>query len=85
MSYKRDLKNKAVTLLVDLMKSFVDAEQAALVTKEAAMTQLGKRSYFKDQVSGAIKLGLCYRQVRKEVKKNPNVTVADIKRKHKLG
>lgn len=85
MSYKRNLKTKAINLLVDLMKSFVDAEQATLVTKEGAMTQLGKRSYFKDQTTGAIKLGLCYRQVRKEVKRNPNVTVADIKRKHKLG
>lgn len=85
MSYKRNLKAKSINLLVELMKSFVDTEQASLVTKEGAMTQLGKRSYFKDQITGAVKLGLCYRQVRKEVKRNPNVTVADIKRKHKLG
>jgi hypothetical protein len=85
MSYKRTLKAKTISILTDLLKSFVSPEEAGSVTKEAVMTQLGRRTYFKDQFKGNIRLGLCYKQVRKEIKKKPNVTVGDIRAMHKLG
>lgn len=85
MKDKRVLKAKTISILTDLMKSLVSEDQAASITKEAVMAQLGKRTYYRNQETGSIHLGLCYKQVRKEVKRNPNVTVADIKRKNKLG
>jgi len=85
MSYKRKLKARTVQLLTDLMKTLVAPDQAKDITREAVLTQLGRRTYYKNQETGTIHLGLCYKQVRKEVKKNPNVTVEDIKRINKLG
>lgn len=70
--------------MTELLKSLVDPEQADNITVENVMTQLGKRSYYKDQATGAVKLGLCYKQIRKEVKKNPYVTVGQIKKIHRL-
>lgn len=84
-SYKQKLNRKSLSILTELLKSLVSTEQASSITKEAVMSQLGKRTYFKNQETGSVHLGLCFRQVRKEVKRNPNVTVDDIKRKHKLG
>ena len=85
MNYKQKLKARTLGIMVDLMKTLVSPEQAESITKEAVITQLGKRTYYKDQNTGTIHLGLCYKQIRKEVKKNPNVTVDDIRRKNKLG
>jgi hypothetical protein len=85
MSYKRKLKARTVQLLTDLMKTLVTPDQAKDITREAVLTQLGRRTYYKNQETGTVHLGLCYKQVRKEVKKNPNVTVEDIKRINKLG
>lgn len=85
MSYKRNLKAKTIGLLVALMKTFVSEDQQDSITLQGTMAQLGKRTYYRDATTGSIRLGLCYRQVRKEVKRNPNVTVDDIRRKHKLG
>jgi hypothetical protein len=85
MRNKRELKEKTIGLLMELMKSFVPEDQADSITKEGTMAQLGRRTYYKDQTTGTVHLGLCYKQVRKELKKNPNVTVADIRAKNKLG
>jgi hypothetical protein len=85
MRNKRELKAKTIGLLMELMKSFVPEDQADSITKEGTMAQLGRRTYYKDQTTGTVHLGLCYKQVRKELKKNPNVTVADIRAKNKLG
>ena len=85
MRNKRELKAKTNGLLMELMKSFVPEDQADSITKEGTMAQLGRRTYYKDQTTGTVHLGLCYKQVRKELKKNPNVTVADIRAKNKLG
>jgi hypothetical protein len=85
MSYKRKLKARTVQLLTDLMKTLVAPDQAKDITREAVLTQLGRRTYYKNQETGTVHLGLCYKQVRNEVKKNPNVTVEDIKRINKLG
>jgi hypothetical protein len=84
-SYKQKLNRKSIGILTELLKSLVNPDQAEGIDRATVMSQLGKRTYFKDQITGAVKLGLCFRQVRKEVKRNPNVTVEDIKRKHKLG
>lgn len=85
MSYKRKLKARTIELLTGLMKTLVSPEQAKDITREAVLTQLGRRTYYKNQETGTVHLGLCYKQVRKEVKKNPSVTVEDIKRINKLG
>ncbi len=85
MRNKRTLKAKTIELLMDLMRSFVPEDQADTVTKEGTLAQLGRRTYYRNQTTGSIHLGLCYKQVRKEVKRNPNVTVADIRAKNKLG
>jgi len=85
LSNKRLLKHRTLVILEDLLKSLVTPDQAVSITRESVMAQLGKRTYYKDQNTGTVHLGLCYKQVKKEVKKNPNVTVADIKRKNKLG
>lgn len=85
MNYKQKLKARTLSIMVDLMKTLVTEDQAKDITKEAVMSQLGKRTYYKDQTTGVIHLGLCYKQIRKEVKRNPNVTVDDIRRKNKLG
>lgn len=84
MSYKRSLKARTITILTDLMKTLVSEQEAASITKGAVMSQLGKRTYYKNQSTGCVHLGLCYKQVRKEVKRNPLVTMEDIKRKNKL-
>lgn len=70
--------------MTDLMKTLVEPEQASSITPEMVMAQLGKRTYYRDQMTGEIKLGLCYKQIRKEVKRNPYVTLQQIKEKHKL-
>lgn len=85
MRNKRTLKAKTIELLMDLMRSFVPEDQASSVTKEGTLAQLGRRTYYRNQTTGSIHLGLCYKQVRNEVKLNPNVTVADIRAKNKLG
>jgi hypothetical protein len=85
MRNKREVKAKTIGLLMALMQSFVSEDQADSITKEGTLAQLGRRTYYKDQTTGTIRLGLCYKQVRKEVKRNPNVTVADIRAKNKLG
>jgi ribosomal protein S25 len=85
LTYKRFLKHQTLNIMTELLKSLVEPEEAASVTRETVMKQLGKRSYYKDQDTGVIHLGLCYKQIRKEVKKNPYVTVADIRSKNKLG
>lgn len=84
MRDRRELKAKTLSLMTDLMKSLVSEEEADSITKDTVMSQLGKRTYYRDHATGSIKLGLCYKQIRKEVKKNPQVTVAEIKKKHKL-
>lgn len=85
LSKKRLLKHRTLGILEDLLKSMVDPEQASSITPESVMAQLGKRTYYRNQSTGAIHLGLCYKQVRKEVKANPYVTVQQIKEKHNLG
>lgn len=85
LNKKRFLKNQTLALMTELLKSLVDPEQAASITVGNVMTQLGKRSYYKEQDTGVIRLGLCYKQIRKEVKENPYVTVSHIKEINKLG
>jgi poly-D-alanine transfer protein DltD len=84
LSNKRLLKHRTLVILEDLLKSLVTPDQAVSITRESVMAQLGKRTYYKDQNTGTVHLGLCYKQVKKEVKKNPYVTVQQIKEKHKL-
>lgn len=85
LSKKRFLKHQTLRLMTDLLKSLVEPEQAKDISKESVMSQLGKRTYYRNQMTGSIHLGLCYKQVRKEVKKNPYVTVDYLKEKHHLG
>ncbi len=84
LSKKRLLKHRTMILLEDLLKSLVTPEQAESITRESVMSQLGKRTYYKNQDTGTVRLGLCYKQVRKEVKANPYITVDDLKEKHNL-
>lgn len=84
LSKKRLLKHRTLVILEALLKSLVTPEQAASITRESVMAQLGKKTYYKNQDTGTVHLGLCYKQVRKEVKRNPYVTVQQIKEKHKL-
>lgn len=83
MRNKRALKATTINLLTGFMKTLVNDDQ--VITTEGVLSQLGRRTYYKDQTTGVIKLGLCYKQVRGMVKKDPSVTVADIKRLHKIG
>lgn len=85
LSKKQLLKHRTITLLTDILKSLVSPEQAEGITKEAVMMQLGKRTYYRNQDTGTIHLGLCYKQVRKMVKENPYTTVTDVKTKHNVG
>lgn len=85
MLNKRELKRKTISLLTELMKSLLPEEQQSAVTKEGVLQQLGKRSYYKEQNTGVVRLGLCYKGVRQEVKRNPSVTHVDIKQKYNLG
>lgn len=85
LSKKRFLKHQTLNIMTELLKTLVEPEQASSITKDTVMAQLGKRTYYRDQLSGSIKLGLCYKQIRKEVKKNPYVTVDQIRKIHKLG
>lgn len=71
--------------MIDLMRELVPEDQQEYITKESVLAQLKKPTYYKDPDTGQVKLGLCYKQIRKEVKKNPYVTVAELKKKHKLG
>lgn len=85
MSYKRVLKARTLGIMTELLKTLVSEEEATGITKEVVMKQLGKKTYYRNQTTGSIHLGLCYKQIRKEVKRNPSVTVEDIRRKNKLG
>lgn len=85
LSKKQLLKHRTITLLTELLKSLVEPDQAKGITKDMVMTQLGRRSYYRNQETGSIHLGLCYKQVRKMVKENPYITVAQVKEKHNLG
>jgi hypothetical protein len=85
LSNKRFIKNQTLTVMTELLKSLVEPEQAEGITKHTVMSQIGKRSYYKDQDTGVIRLGLCYKQIRKEVKKNPYITVKQIKAMNRLG
>lgn len=85
LSKKRLLKHRTISLLTELLKDLVEPEQASSITTEAVMSQLGRRSYYRNQDTGAIHLGLCYKQVRKMVKENPYTTVSQVKEKHNLG
>ena len=85
LTYKRFLKHQTLNIMTELLKSLVAPEEAASITRNSVMAQLGKRTYYKNQETGVIHLGLCYKQIRKEVKKNPYVTVAEIRSKNKLG
>lgn len=85
LSRRQLLKHRTLTLMVELLKELVPEEHRESINKQTAMQQLGKRTYYKDHDTGVIKLGLCYKQLRKEVKANPYITVAEIKQKHKLG
>jgi len=84
LSKKRFLKHQTLTIMTELLKSLVDPEDAAGITRDNVMSQLGKRTYYKDQETGVIHLGLCYKQIRNEVKKNPYITVEEIKKKNRL-
>ena len=70
--------------MTELLKSLVPLEQVESITRDNVMSQLGKRSYYRDQSKGNIRLGLCYKQIRNEVKKNPYVTVGQIKAINRL-
>ena len=85
LSKKQLLKHRTLVIMTALLKSLVSPEQAESITKESVIAQLGKRTYYRNATTGSIHLGLCYKQIRNEVKKNPYVTVADIKAKNKLG
>jgi hypothetical protein len=84
LSKKRFLKHQTLTVMTELLQTLVTPEQAKDITRDNVMTQLGKRSYYKDQETGVIRLGLCYKQIRNEVKKNPYVTVGQIKAINRL-
>ena len=85
LSNKRFLKAQTIKLMTELLKSLIPPEYGMDMTKDVVMKQLGKKSCYKDQDTGVIHLGLCYKQIRNEVKKNPYVTVEQIKKKNKLG
>lgn len=85
LSKKRLLKHRTVTLMTELLKSLVEPEQADSVTKESVMAQLGRKTYYRNQETGTVHLGLCYKQIRDMVKKDPYVTVEQVKEVHNLG
>jgi hypothetical protein len=84
LSKKRFLKHQTLTVMTELLQSLVPPEQAKDITRDNVMAQLGKRSYYKEQATGTIRLGLCYKQIRNEVKKNPYVTVGQIRELNRL-
>ena len=84
LSKKRFLKHQTLTVMTGLLQSLVSPEEAKGITRDNVMAQLGKRSYYRDQSKGNIRLGLCYKQIRNEVKKNPYVTVGQIKAINRL-
>ena len=85
LSKKRFLKAQTIQLMTELLIDLIPPEEGMDMTKDVVMKQLGKKSYYKDQDTGVIHLGLCYKQIRNEVKKNPYVTMQQIKTKNKLG
>lgn len=85
LSKKQLLKHRTIKLMTELLKTLVEPSQAEGITKESVMSQLGTRTYYRNQETGSIHLGLCYKQVRKMVKENPYVTVEQVKAKHNLG
>lgn len=85
LSKKRLLKHRTIVLMIDLLKTLVPTEQADSITKEAVLSQLGRKTYYRNQETGTIHLGLCYKQVRKMLKKDPYVTVDRVREVHKLG
>tara|TARA_R110002124_G_scaffold276761_1_gene447686 strand:+ start:595 stop:861 length:267 start_codon:yes stop_codon:yes gene_type:complete len=85
LSTKRFLKAQTIQLMTELLIDLIPPEEGMDMTKDVVMKQLGKKSYYKDQDTGVIHLGLCYKQIRNEVKKNPYVTMQQIKTKNKLG
>jgi hypothetical protein len=85
LSKKRFLKAQTIQLMTELLMDLIPPEEGMDMTKDVVMKQLGKKSYYKDQDTGVIHLGLCYKQIRNEVKKNPYVTMQQIKTKNKLG
>jgi hypothetical protein len=85
LSKKQLIKHQTIQLMKELLKSLVDPEQANSITTESVMAQLGRKTHYKNQETGTIHLGLCYKQLRKMVKENPHVTVDQVKAVHNLG
>ena len=79
LTEKQFLKRQTTNILQEILKGLVSPEEALKVTKKGVYNQFPKSSHYKDNDTGVIKVGLSFRGVRKLLKKNPYITVGDVK------
>lgn len=82
---KQFMKRKTLYILHQILCERVEPDVAEKLTVNDVYRQFPKASYFKSQDNGEIRVGLSYKGVRKLVKKNPYVTVEEVKKVFNLG
>ena len=85
MTRKQFLKRYTEYLMFELLKSMLTPEQAEGLSMKDAHRQFPKVSYFKNNQTGEIRVGLSFRGVRKLIKKYGAITVEDVRAYFNLG
>ena len=85
LTEKQFIKRQTFAILQQILMDLLEPEEAAKVTKKGVQKQFPKASYFKDHDTGEIKVGVSFKGVRKLVKKNPYISVADVKAYFNIG
>jgi len=85
LTEKQYIKRQTFAILQQILMDLLEPEEQAKVTKKGVQKQFPKASYFKDQSTGMIKVGLSFKGVRKLVKKNPHITVDSVKQYFNIG
>jgi len=79
LTKKQFLNRQTTNILLEILKGLVSPEEALSITKKGVYKQFPKSSHYKDNDTGVIKVGLSFRGVKKLLKKDPYITVENVK------
>ena len=79
LTKKQFIKRRVNWILYEILKGLVDEKDHDQISLRGVYNQFPKVSYYKEEESGVIRVGLSFRGVKKLVKKYPMITPAAVK------